>query len=180
MSKQSNYVFLNKKQGAPTSEEDVYLRSLIFHPLRLMAELSLEGRRILSRDVRLENTTKGYNIELDDTCYRANHKDDDADPKEDETIDVNKVLKVTWKDFKGHGKDVVSHCSPSRLNNRCNFSVGWYMHKDMDGDVVPIEKPSKKKGECRIVFFLKIYFLNSRASTNARPVNILHSCFIPT
>ena len=180
MSKQSGNVFLNKKQGAPTSEEDVFLRSLIFHPLRLMAELSFEGRRILARDVSVDVTVKGYDIGLDDVYYRPNNKDDDADPKEDETIDVNKVLKVTWKDFKGHGKDVVSHCSLSRLNNRCNFSVGWYMHEDMDGDVVPSDKPSKKKGECRIVFVLKIYFLTSRASTNARPVNILHSCFIPT
>ena len=180
MSKQRGNVFLNKKQGAPTSEEDVYLRSLIFHPLRLMAELSFEGQRILARDVRLENTTKGYNIELDDACYRANHKDDDTAPKKDEKVDADKVLKVTWKDFKGHGKVVVSHSSPSRLNYPFTFSVGWYLHKDLDPDVVPSEKPIKKKGECRIVLVFQTFLSYIRAFTNDLSVNILHSCFIPT
>ena len=85
------------------------LRSLIFHPVRLMAELSFEGRRILARDVTVESTVKGYDIGLDDVIYRPKNSDDDADPKEDEKINMDNSIDVLWKDFKANGKVVVSH-----------------------------------------------------------------------
>ena len=88
-----------------------------------MAELSFKGRRILARETHVQSSNKGYVLELHDVYYRPKNSDDDADPKPEEIMEIDGAIVVTWKDFKAHGKVVMSPSLPSFQKHALLFEL---------------------------------------------------------